>query len=610
MFIRGTLPRGLRHDRLALTGRCGLFIITKVPLVPVPNPLQPQSYPSAAIAREKAPSVSFWLLTVSVSLYVIVLILGTLRSYVHLHTILLLLQYGLLLPAVIGYLRRQQNSDQALGSTPTVNVRVIVVGFALLALPLSWLSVRGLLNPDESGYSFQARIYRSGRIMADPLIGAPSDVRKTPAELYYANHVLRPNGWFPKFPPGWPLVLSLGYLISARWLLTPVFGLAQLLVIAACGSLCFSKETGSVAVLVAILSPFYLVNSIGMMSHALCALLAATACFALFRGLATGGLWYYTAMFACLAATLQVRPYTGFVLTLVLSTAALWLNRKNRSILVRILAIGIFFGAAASAGVLVYNHIYSGNWFVSPYAMAAGANLPPELTFNPIKIWQGLRHYGWIAAQGGLIGAFPFSYLLAGYAVLYERKRRTEVWILASLYVALVLAYLAHSNGYAVFFGERFHFEAFFALLLLAARGFQLVVERWHTPRRALVWTLLLFVVMQVAQQAMVVETVARRGEPYRKVREALAESGISGLVLLHDSPGFVAQHFNLNDADWRHASRLYLVDAEPDRRSEWACRYGLPGWTVVSYDAKSHHATFVNGRAECSSSPALTTQP
>jgi hypothetical protein len=111
---------------------------------------------------------------------------------------------------------------------------------------------------------------------------------------------------------------------------------------------------------------------------------------------------------------------------------------------------------------------------------------------------------------------------------------------------------------------------------------------------------MLLFVLMQVAQQAAVVETIARRGEPYRKVREALAVSGISGLVLLHDGPGFVAKHFNLNEADWRHATRIYLVDAEPDRRTEWACRYELPGWTVVSYDAQSRRATLVNGRADC----------
>jgi len=570
----------------------------------VSNDFQPQSPPRAPIAPEKPQPVYFWFLSVSVLLYLSVLLFGTLRAYAHLHLVLLLLQYVLILPAVVGYLRHRQNGLPAGTSLPTVNLRVIGGCFAVLALSVSWFSARGLMNPDESGYSFQARIYRSGRIMAAPLAGATSNVQETPNELSYTNHVLRPNGWFPKFPPGWPLVLSLGYLVSARWLLTPICGMAQLIVIAACGSRGFSRETGLIAALFAALSSFYLVNSIGMMSHALCALLVATACLALFKGLETGSLWYYAGMFACLSATLQVRPYTGFVLTVVLTVAALWLNRRSRPALVRLLAIGIPFGVIAFACVLLDNHVYTGNWFVSPYALAVGANSPPELSFSPARIWQGIQQYASQTVEESLIGAFPFAYLLAGYTLLRETTRSKEVWILASAYLALVLAYLAHPDGSGVFFGERFHFEGFFAVQLLAARGLELLVQRWCAPRRALVWSMLLFAAIQVTQQAAAVKSVVRIGEPYRKVTDALAASGISGLVLLHDGPGFVAKHLNLNEADWRHAPRIYLVDAEPGRRAEWACRFGVPNWTVVSYDTQSHRAIFLHGKADCATVP------
>jgi hypothetical protein len=569
----------------------------------VRNLIQPQSRATAAIAKKQA-LVSFWFLTASVLLYLSVLVFGILRAYVHLHILLLLLQYFLILPAALRYLLRQQDSAQPVAGPPTVNLRLVIGCFAILAFPLSWFSARGLLNPDESGYCFQARIYRSGRIMADPLIGASSNVKETPAELFYSAHVLRPNGWFPKFPPGWPLVLSLGYLVSANWLLTPILGVVQLIVMVACGSRCFSRATGLIAAFLAALSPLYLVNSIGMMSHALCALLAATACLALFSGLATGRLRDYAAMFACLSAALQVRTYTGFVLALTLTAAALWLNRKNRTALLRVFGVGVIFGAIALAGVLSYNRLYTGNWFVSPYAMAVGSDTPHELSLNPHIVWQGIRKHAPQTAEESLIGAFPFAYLLAGYALLRETKHRKEVWILASVYVALVLAYSIHPYTSGIFFGQRFHFEGFFAFLLLAARGLELLVERWRMPRRALVWTMLLFVAMQVAQQAAVAETVARLGEPYRKVREAIAASGVSGLVLLHDGPGFVAKHFNLNEADWRHATRIYLVDADPDRRAEWACRYGVPGWTVVTYNAQSHRANLADGIADCGSGP------
>lgn len=558
-------------------------------------------FPAQTVTAEvhQESSVPLIFLAASVALYVGFLVYGTLAASRHLYLFLLFLQYAVIFPIAVWSLRLR-SSRNVCGGLPGINHRIALVAFGLLAIPLSRFAAEGLMNPDESGYSFQARLYRSGRMMADPLIGATADVRQTPDELFYANHILLPKGWFPKFPPGWPLVLSVGYLISARWLLNPIFGLVQLIAIAAIGRRVFSWETGALAVCFAIFSPFYLVNSIGMMSHALCALLAAGACLALFNGLASGSLWHYAGMFACLAAALQVRPYTGFVLASVTTVAALALNRKDRGAFGRIFGIGIVFGAIALGGVLLDNHSYSGHWLVSPYAMAAGAKAPPELSFNPARIWQGIQQYGRQTAEESLIGAFPFVYLLAGYALLHEKSRRKESWILASVYLALVVAYLAHPDGSGVFLGERFHFEGFFALLLVAARGLDLLLERWGTQRRRLTWVIVLFAVMQAAMQTSTVTTVSRRGEPYRKVRAAVTSSNVSGLVLLHDSQGFVAKHFNLNEADWRHATSLYLVDAEPDRRGEWACRYGFAEWTVARYDAQSHSAVLVSGKAGC----------
>lgn len=93
---------------------------------------------------------------------------------------------------------------------------------------------------------------------------------------------------------------------------------------------------------------------------------------------------------------------------------------------------------------------------------------------------------------------------------------------------------------------------------------------------------------------------LARREEPYRKVRAAVSLPGITGVVFLHDSPGFIAKHFNLNDADWMHADRLFLVDAEPEHRNDWACRYRIGAWNVAEYNSASHSAVLTTDRANC----------
>jgi hypothetical protein len=572
---------------------------TERELTPVSNPSELLPAAAPALPRAKPRRLPFYFLALSILVYIIALFWGTHRGYGHLHMVLVGLQYLLILPAAAACLLGSGDDAKTGASLSGVHLSLAIALFALAAVPLSWYSARGLLNPDESGYAFQARIYRSGRIMAEPLPGVSQDFHETSDELWFTNHILRPFGWFPKYPPGWPLVLSLGYAVSAPWLLAPIFGTMQVLLLAACGGRAFCRPTGALAALMAILSPFYLINSIGVMSHAFCAVLVVSACLCLFRGLETGRLGYYAGMFAFLAATFQVRPFTGFVITLVFTAAALWLNREHRDRLLRVFGIGIVFGTIALAGVLAYNHLYSGHWLVSPYAMFAGSKLPPELSLNPGKIWQGIRQFAPQTIEETLIGTFPFAYLLAGYAVWRETQRRREIWILAAVYFALVLAYLAHpADSGGLPYGERFHFEAFFALMLLAARGLQLLAERWQTPRGKMVGVLILIAILQGAQQAATIHSIARRGEPYRKVRQAIASSGISGLVFLHDGPGFVAKHFNLNAADWRHAGRIYLVDAEPARRSQWACMYGFSTYTVVSYG--SHRANFIAGRADC----------
>jgi hypothetical protein len=544
-----------------------------------------------------------WCLIISVLLYLLLLILRILRPHFpHLDLVFVIMQYGPILLSIVWFLRSQKNTSIEPTKLPGPRSFIVAGSFAVVAASLSWFAVQGLVNPDESGYSFLARIYQSGRIMADPLIGATANVQATPAELYFENHVLRPFGWFPKFPPGWPLVLSLAYRISAPWLPNALFGTLQLFVIAAIGSRWFSRETGAFAAVLAGLSPFYLINSVGMMSHALCALLSATACFAFCQGHATGKRIYYVGMFACLAAALQVRPYTGFVLTAVMTGAAVWLSRSDRRQLLSIVVIGAVFGALAIAGVLSYNHAYSGSWLVSPYGEAKGSNLPPELSLNPRVIWHGAVQYGPFMVLESVLGGFPFLHLLAAYAVVAEKRRRTEIWILASIYCGLVLAYMLHPGGYAVFFGERFHFEAFFALALLAARGAHLLVERWQPHRRAVAFAFAVLCCLQVGETVWAVDSVSSLGEPYRKVRVVLLDSKAPRLVLLHDAPGFVAKHFNLNDADWRHAPQVYLVDADMDHRADWACRYGYSQWVVVSYNPRSHAATVSGDHTQCAS--------
>jgi len=130
-------------------------------------------------------------------------------------------------------------------------------------------------------------------------------------------------------------------------------------------------------------------------------------------------------------------------------------------------------------------------------------------------------------------------------------------------------------------------------------------VERWRLSRAATAFVLGLLTVVQFNQQAATAVTVARQGEPYRKIRAATAKVP-NGIVFLHDSPGFVAKHFHLNQTDWRHSSHIFLVDADPGARNEWTCRYETSTWTVAEYDPKTHSAVLDIESANCGATTPL----
>jgi len=231
--------------------------------------------------------------------------------------------------------------------------------------------------------------------------------------------------------------------------------------------------------------------------------------------------------------------------------------------------------------------------------------VPPELTLNPRLIFYFLHRNAIHTFVETLFRTFPFLFLLAGYAFWQEKKYVREIRTLAALFGSLVLAYLLHTESSASVYGSRFHFEAFFAIGLMGARGLDLLVERYKVSQYVLLIALALLLAIQAAHLRVASEFLWSRGEPYRKVKSAIASLPASAdLVFLHSSqgmaPDFNPKFLNLNDPDWRRAPVIYLIDAEPDRREEWACRFGRSTWFIVGYDAVTGNILEQAGHGRC----------
>jgi len=500
----------------------------------------------------------------------------------------LLFQYAVLLPCLLWLPAGLRDSSQS-QLILTGMAWVLMGAYGMLAIPLAKHEYDWPTNPgDESCYSFQARIFRTGRVIADPLPGVTDDVKTTPTEINYQNHVMTPGRWYTHFPPGWPVLLVAGQWLGAPWILAPLLGLILLRLIFVISRDTFSMNTAEISVLMAVLSPFFLVNAVRMLSHMLCAALVAGACFLLLCGLARKHLLPIASALAMLVIAFQVRPYTVFAEGLVLGGTALWYLREDRKFARQVMLAEVIAGLAALLTMMVYDHATTGHVAVSPYAARIGSQLPSELTFNPRLIIYLFHHWGWVTFTETVFSTFPFLFLLAGYAVWKESKKKREVRILAWVFAILPIAHLLHTDNSYSYFGSRFHFEGLFAAFILAARGAELLAQHWALPRRGMLVVVGLLAAMQFPAVWGMVRSLWHVGAPYHEIKASVARlDGEVPLVFLRDGAGYKARFTNFNDPDWRHSTTLYLIDADPRKRDEWACRVGRLNWVALSVDTR-----------------------
>jgi len=525
--------------------------------------------------------------------------------------IMVAVEYLLLFPtAVYAFRAPSPNGIEVMPAPPG---GWMLAGFAIVALALSWFYSQGLLIPDEAAYQFQAKTYGLGKLAANAPPGAPERVEDTPLPLYFEHHILNGGKWFSKYPPGWPAVLALPLRLDVGWMVNPLLGIVLLLLMAAITRRLYDTRTAALAIFLMALSPFFLANSVGRMAHMTSGVLLAGACLLCFQGIRTLRVMPFAGMFLLIAAAVQVRPLTAAAVGGTLGVGALWYLRREK-IFAGVLAWGMLFGAVSVASMLAYNKTYTGNYTLSPYVLFDRNPLTqpenqPDIDLNFRHIAYHLGNQTRWAVQNTVLYAFPFVFLLAAYAAWREKKHPREARFLAALFVVLVLAHVIQpavavdqtSAGYE-FVGERYYFEAFFAIAILGARGLMLLAKEWHPGRAQAVALVALFGVLAAGQEAIAAAGMRARSEPFRQVH--LAAEKLAGqryaVFLKSAEPDYVAKHLNLNRPDWEKGSLFFMVDPGPGERDEWACRVGRPEWVIIGFGPARAQVTEEFGSASC----------
>ncbi|HEV3077166.1 MAG TPA: hypothetical protein VHB47_22280 [Thermoanaerobaculia bacterium] len=401
-------------------------------------------------------------------------------------------------------------------------VAALAAGAAVLALLIAW-SVLGLVPhvTDSISYLFQGRILAAGHLYEPP--------PRVPALFANENVILTATRWCSKYPPGWPLLLALGWRLHAPWLMTPLLLALAVAGVWLAGRRLYDPATGLLAAAALACSPFALLMAADAMAH-VPALCAAAWCLAMIASVvedrphrphrphcphrphgphcpqrpqpgdvapsppaaatddgAAGGKLRRRLIAAGLLGgfALLIRPLTAIAL---LGPAVAWcaieLARRRRLSALGWMALG---AAPCIAAMAAYDAAVFGGPLVTGYAIYEPARYARAA--DALVPWSEalLHRLPWyLDLLNRSLWGLPWGDLALLAPLLLARPRRAADAVLAACAGCLVLAYSFYFYGDVLYSGPRMVFESLGPLSLLAARSLRTVAGWFDAGLRRL----------------------------------------------------------------------------------------------------------------------------
>jgi hypothetical protein len=352
-------------------------------------------------------------------------------------------------------------------------VRVVgVAALALAALAVATCLIVFSGNPrnvDGFAQLFQARIFLQGRLWAPP--PPPGEI----ANFAILHMIIGPLRWFSQYPPGQSVVLAVGLLAGAWWLLNPLFAAALVLATYLTARWCAGETTARLASVLLCLSLFVVAVSGSEMSHLPAAVLGMVAAAAATSAGATR--WWRGPALAGLAlgAMAAVRPLDA-VSGAAAVTLVLWLA-SPRGRRVAAVAVAGVTGAVGAVPLLWFNSRTTGSWhqFGYTYLWGPGHSLgfhavPFGVPLTPLRA-VGLTGLDFHQINAYLFDApFPALILIA-LGLIVGRKALTTRDAVPVAGAGALVGLLFFYWWRDVFYGPRFLFTAVPWLVILVARA-------------------------------------------------------------------------------------------------------------------------------------------
>ena len=354
--------------------------------------------------------------------------------------------------------------------------------FLLAALLSFFVYQRHPHVPDEVAYLYHARFLAEGKLTT----AAP------PVPAAFETYLMQVDGevWYPSPPVGWPVVLSLGVLVKAPWLVNPALAAVHLQLASVWLRGSKSRRTARISILRRAASPWYLFVGMSFLTHMFtltCALVAALG--VAWARRTDRSAWAWLGGLA-LGAMALVRPLEAVAAAAFLGLWAIGIGGtrlKIRSV------VGLVVGAMIVGSVtLAYNQVITGDPTTFPIMVYADQQFGPNsnaLGFGPDRgMGWAIDPYPGHSPRDGLINAqlntFSInvellgwgigSLLLASVMIFSGTLRRSDYLMLAVIVAVFIPHFFYYFRG-GPDFGSRYWFLMILPCVALPARGIQFV---------------------------------------------------------------------------------------------------------------------------------------
>lgn len=339
--------------------------------------------------------------------------------------------------------------------------------------------------PDSVAYVFQAKIFSSLRLAADP---APA--RQSFAFFHPDFLLVVGERWFSQYPFGHPLLLAVGQIFGAPWLIPPLLGAITVYLMWRIGNHVYGASAGLLAAVLLCFSPFFLMTASNFMAHNTAVFFVVAMLFLLVRPSQRRLLCMFGAG-VFLGLLFNTRPLVSVMLMVPLGLLFAYDLARATLPRPRLLREYASFGTGALlllGAYFLYNELTTGSFLDSGYAVMG--------TFSESSFGFSGRHSVAVGVQNEqvllslfllVVNGWP---LVVGFALVMMpfvlgAANKWDVFLLGAM-CFIAAGQVLYVNP-AIMHGPRYWYELMPFFMLLSARGAKVLAEAgshgtWGSP--------------------------------------------------------------------------------------------------------------------------------